>query len=242
MQNLVKILNNVQKAIEQYSHIEDAILNDLDESVKREFDSKSTDWTWFTCHCVCLFLFHYFTRSSFLCTLLMTFIEQQTLFLSLSVCVSCVFVDHIHSHKCQCLPLQFICALCFFSLSNKNVPSQNHSSDSLSLPDISSCNDTQHLFGCSFVRFLSLLFSCIRWSLVSVSVFFPKGVISLPATAPFLSRWKRKLFSSLSLSCPLISWLLTWCAMTHQYQWNDPELLLHLQINWIAQEMTKNIY
>lgn len=42
-QNIVKVLNNVQKAIEQYSHIEDAILNDLDESSKREFDSKSTD-------------------------------------------------------------------------------------------------------------------------------------------------------------------------------------------------------
>jgi len=42
-QNILKVLGNVQKAIEKYQHLEDEIINDLDESVKREFESKSSD-------------------------------------------------------------------------------------------------------------------------------------------------------------------------------------------------------
>ena len=42
-QNILKVLGNVQKAIEKYQHLEDEIINDLDESVKREFETKSSD-------------------------------------------------------------------------------------------------------------------------------------------------------------------------------------------------------
>jgi len=42
-QSILKVLGNVQKAIEKYQHLEDEIINDLDDSVKREFESKSQD-------------------------------------------------------------------------------------------------------------------------------------------------------------------------------------------------------
>ena len=42
-QNILKVLGNVQKAIEKYQHLEDEIINDLDESVTREFETKSSD-------------------------------------------------------------------------------------------------------------------------------------------------------------------------------------------------------
>lgn len=42
-QNILKVLGNVQKAVEKYQHLEDEIVNDLDDNVKREFESKSSD-------------------------------------------------------------------------------------------------------------------------------------------------------------------------------------------------------
>ena len=42
-QSILKVLGNVQKAVEKYQHLEDEIVNDLDENVKREFESKSSD-------------------------------------------------------------------------------------------------------------------------------------------------------------------------------------------------------
>ena len=41
--NILKVLGNVQKAIEKYQHLEDEIINDLDESVKREFHEKEIE-------------------------------------------------------------------------------------------------------------------------------------------------------------------------------------------------------
>jgi hypothetical protein len=38
--NILKVLGNVQKAIEKYQHLEGEIINDLDESVEREFHNK----------------------------------------------------------------------------------------------------------------------------------------------------------------------------------------------------------
>jgi len=40
--NILKVLGNVQKAIEKYQHLEGEIINDLDETVQREFASKES--------------------------------------------------------------------------------------------------------------------------------------------------------------------------------------------------------
>jgi len=40
--NILKVLGNVQKAIEKYQHLEGEIINDLDESIQREFNGKES--------------------------------------------------------------------------------------------------------------------------------------------------------------------------------------------------------
>jgi len=40
--NILKVLGNVQKAIEKYQHLEGEIINDLDESIQREFSGKES--------------------------------------------------------------------------------------------------------------------------------------------------------------------------------------------------------
>jgi len=41
-ENILKVLGNVQKAIEKYQHLEGEIINDLDESIQREFNGKES--------------------------------------------------------------------------------------------------------------------------------------------------------------------------------------------------------
>lgn len=41
--NILKVLGNVQKAVEKYQHLEGEILNDLDETMQREFFSKDSN-------------------------------------------------------------------------------------------------------------------------------------------------------------------------------------------------------